>query len=125
MFIFAVSINHYKEEHSSVKYAFFVISRLEWHMNATFSACFKDSWSPSCIVEIVLALCIVLLLTIEILQLTSVGVKAYFTNFENLIEVSVIILSSLCLATQEFEDMIKWFSAFGIVLSYIGITFVE
>ena len=92
-------------------------------MNATFSACFKDSWSPSCIVEIVLALCIVLLLTIEILQLTSVGIKAYFTNFENLIEVSVIILSSLCLATQEFEDMIKWFSAFGIVLSYIGITF--
>ena len=89
-------------------------------MNATFSSCFKDSWSPSCIVEIVLALCIVLLATIEILQLTSVGMKAYFTNFENLIEVSVIVLSSLCLGTQEFEDMEKWFSAFGIVLSYIG-----
>ncbi len=70
--------------------------------------------------EILLALCIVLLLTIEILQITAVGVKAYCSNFENLIEILVIVFSSLCLSTQEIEDMEKWFSAFGIVLSYIG-----
>ena len=44
----------------------------------------------------------------------------YVTNFENMIELTVISLAAVCLSTQEFEEVEKWFSAFGIVLSYIG-----
>ena len=42
------------------------------------------------------------------------------TNFENLIELMVIGLASVCLGAQEMEDIEKWFAAFGIVLAYIG-----
>ena len=95
-------------------------SRLKWSNNATFSGCSPDAWSPSCIVEMILSLTLALLLTIEILQLMSVGIRAYLTNFENMIELTVISLAAVCLSTQEFEEVEKWFSAFGIVLAYLG-----
>ena len=97
-----------------------VLCRLKWSNNATFSGCSPDAWSPSCIVEMVLSLTLALLLTIEILQLMSVGIRAYVTNFENMIELTVISLAAICLSTQEFEEVEKWFSAFGIVLAYLG-----
>ena len=50
----------------------------------------------------------------------SVGIRAYVTNFENMIELTVISLAAVCLSTQEFEEVEKWFSAFGIVLAYLG-----
>ena len=68
----------------------------------------------------ILSLTLALLLTIEILQLMSVGIRAYVTNFENMIELTVISLAAVCLSTQEFEEVEKWFSAFGIVLAYLG-----
>ena len=70
----------------------------------------------------ILSLTLALLLTIEILQLMSVGIRAYLTNFENMIELTVISLAAVCLSTQEFEEVEKWFSAFGIVLAYLGIS---
>merc|ERR1719411_1073458 len=48
----------------------------------------------------------------------------YCTNFENLIELMVIVLASVCLAAQEMEDIEKWFAAFGIVLAYIELVFL-
>jgi hypothetical protein len=80
----------------------------------------KDSWSVVCVVEVILAVAVLLLFTIEILQLMSVGVKTYCTNFENMIELTVISLASVCLGAQENEELEKWFAAFGIVLAYIG-----
>ena len=101
-------------------YCVLFCSRLKWSNNATFSGCSPDAWAPSCIVEMVLSLTLALLLTIEILQLMSVGIRAYVTNFENMIELTVISLAAVCLSTQEFEEVEKWFSAFGIVLAYLG-----
>ena len=91
-----------------------------WNNTATFSRCGADSWSLACVVEIVLSITIVLLLTIEILQLMTVGPRAYILNFENMIELTVIGLAATCLGTQEHETYVKWFSAFGIVLAYLG-----
>ena len=93
---------------------------MKWNNNATFSGCSKDSWSALCVVEMILTVTISLLLTIEILQLTSGGLRAYFTNFENMIELSIITLASICLGMQEYEEYEKWVAAFGIVLAYIG-----
>ena len=93
---------------------------MEWNNDATFSHCMQDSWSAVCVVEVILAVTVLLLLTIEVLQLMSVGVKTYCTNFENLVELTVISLASVCLGTQESEEIEKWFAAVGIVLAYIG-----
>ena len=99
-----------------------------WNNTATFSRCGGNSSSDIrvCVREITLSITIILLLTIEILQLISLGpytslssLLRYF-NFENMIQLAVIILAAACLGTHHHEQHIKWCSALGIVLAYLG-----
>ena len=96
----------------------------DWNNTYTFSRCSssgKDGYSAFiCSTEIMLLCTTVLLLIEELLQLFSLGVLYYIQQFENIIELSVISLAAVCLGTQELEAHIKWFSAFGIVLAYLG-----
>ena len=84
-----------------------------------------------CAREIMLSITIFLLFTIEIIQLISMGPYTSsgflsftslwrYLNFENIIELVVIILAATCLCTQHKEQYIKWCSAFGIVFAYLG-----
>ena len=81
----------------------------------------------TCAREIVMLGSVILLFTMEIIQFVSLGpyerfsdLKFYF-NFDNIIQLVVIFLAATCLAIQGQELHVKWCSAFGIVLAYIGI----
>ena len=45
--------------------------------------------------------------------------RYYWLELENWIELSVIILASLSLFLQHLENVVKWISAFGIVLAFL------
>ena len=98
---------------------------MDWNNTSTFSRCSAGGEAGgsfvACSIEIILFSTICLLITQEVLQLFTLGFRAYLREFENLIEMMVIILAVTCLWTQEHEAYIKWFSAFGIVLAYLGI----
>ena len=71
---------------------------------------------------------VLLLLIGEILQFLSLGpytsiieLKFYF-NFDNFIQIVVIVLAATTLAVQNEEHLVKWIAAFGIVFAYIGNT---
>ena len=69
---------------------------------------------------------VLLLFVGEILQFLSLGpytsfaeLRFYF-NFDNFIQIIVILLAAACLFVQNNEHLVKWISAFGIVFAYIG-----
>ena len=71
---------------------------------------------------------VILLFIGEILQFLSLGpytsiteLKFYF-NFDNFIQIVVIVLAATTLAVQNEEHLVKWIAAFGIVFAYIGNT---
>ena len=80
----------------------------------------------TCAREIVMCTAIILLFIIEILQFISLGpytslseLRFYF-NFDNIIQLVVITLALASVATQHKEIHVKWCSAFGVVIAYIG-----
>lgn len=69
---------------------------------------------------------IILLFVGEVLQFLSLGpytsiseLRFYF-NFDNFIQIVVILLAAACLVVQNNDHLVKWISAFGIVFAYIG-----
>ena len=69
---------------------------------------------------------IILLFVGEVLQFLSLGpytsiseLRFYF-NFDNFIQIIVILLAATCLVVQNNDHLVKWISAFGIVFAYIG-----
>ena len=69
---------------------------------------------------------LILMLTVEIIQFVSLGPYSSFSelrfyfNFDNVIQLVVIILAAACLAVQNHEIDVKWCASFGIVFAYIG-----
>ena len=80
--------------------------------------------SLTCGLEIVLTVLIALLALQEILQFFTLGPRRYLSEFENLLEICIVILASLGLVYQKNLYVFKWFSAFGITLSYVGVIFL-
>ena len=50
--------------------------------------------------------------------------RHYWMELENWIELSVICLASLSLGLQHLENVVKWISAFGIVLAFLEMIFL-
>jgi hypothetical protein len=98
------------------------------HAHATFSRCYSDSSDDmrTCAREIVMLTTVILLFAVEIIQFVTLGPYSTFSelrfyfNFDNLIQLVVIVLAAACLAVQSHETDIKWCSSFGIVFAYIG-----
>ena len=92
--------------------------------------CTDDTWGAilACIAEIILCSSIFLQSIIQISHLISLGPRRYF-HLENLLPTTVLILALTCViiaSTTTTENKktqiyrLKWVSAFGILLAYLG-----
>ena len=102
------------------------------HSHETFSRCSGESSDDmrACAREIIMFTTVGLLFIGEILQFLSLGpytsvteLRFYF-NFDNFIQIIVIVLAATCLVVQNDDHLVKWISAFGIVFAYIGNEFI-
>ena len=90
-----------------------------------FKKCLAGGYpTVTCGLEMVLLISIVLLFIQELMQFYALGFRQYFREFENLVELAVLVLSSLGLAFQGNLDVLKWISAFGICLAYLELIFL-
>jgi hypothetical protein len=80
--------------------------------------------SISCSLEVTLLVIIAILLVQEIIQCFSLGIKRYFTEFENFIELTALILAAVGLFVQFDMILLKWLSAIGICFAYLELIFL-
>lgn len=80
--------------------------------------------SFTCYVEAVLLSSCVILLVQELLQAYALGFRRYFKEFENILELQVIILALVGLFIQHHMDVLKWISAIAICLAYLELIFL-
>ena len=90
---------------------------------ATYKFCGNET-SLRCGLEISLTILIAALALQELLQVLTLGPKRYLSEFENWLELATLTLCTLGLIYQKDKILFKWFSAFGISLSYVVVIFL-
>ena len=80
--------------------------------------------SLTCFLEVALLILTIILTLQEILQLFTLGLKRYFSEFENILELACYTLVYLGLIFQNDGHVLKWISAWGICISYVQLIFM-
>jgi len=96
-----------------------------WTIKPAFRSCTKlQKKGIECASEMSLTVLLALLAIQELMQMAAFGIRHYVNEFENFVELIVILLAAATLATQHVENVVKWFGAFGIVFAYIELVFL-
>jgi hypothetical protein len=89
----------------------------------TFDTCGADP-SMTCALEVILCLVTILLMIQEVLQLATLGPRRYLSEYENIMEVLILVLTICGLVFQYDMYVLKWLSAWGICLAYLELIFL-
>ena len=89
----------------------------------TFRKC-RSKPSLTCFLEVALLILTIILTLQEFLQIFTLGLKGYFSEFENILELFCYSLVYSGLILQNDGYVLKWISAFGICIAYVELIFM-